>query len=601
MSDRLGPVRPALDRPPPRVRLGIAPRSAIETGGAAVYADAMIRDLRLALAVITLSACTSSAPPSPEPAIRPVALPPAPPVIPVTATPESTGEFDVVGVVPSDAGPTPPVRNVQYARLAVKWTAKVGKTTFRTTMALADGSVVIGTHGATLDGENEASDGVYVLAATTGAQTRLIATPGAGDRDVGGVAIDGDTVYFTADNRQIVAASLAGKLLWTAEASGKVRPAPALADLDGDGAIDVVVGDESGALRAIAGASGKPLWTVKTGESEYGARGYIAAAAIADLDGDGHDDVVAAARDAIVAAYRGKDGGVLWQKRGDSGIHASPTIADFDLDGAPEVLAAWAYSEVSVLDGKTGASRWTTNLQRDDGGIEGLFATPTPLPGAPGVLVAGTAWWDEADGVILVGAEARKFRAFEGRVTASAVVVDLDNDGRAEAIVGTEKGALLAFTADGRRAALAQLGGPIEATAMVVDVDADGALELLVASNDGILTCFSTPATGRPYVSRFRGESAHNRGDLGKTALGWRAGRPGTPPPRPGTAVRIDYLQCCQDLVQEAQRAAAPDDARLLQAASKCSSLAAVGMERAGALTSIAEAASGAKLPSSCQ
>ncbi len=565
----------------------------------------MIRDPRIVLAAVVVSACTSSAPPSPEPAETPVAQRPAPVVQEVkpepVPVPVSTGEFDVLGLVPDEAGPTPAVRKAQYDKLSQKWTAKVGKTTFRTTMAVSAGKVVIGTHGATLDGKNEASDGVYVLDAKSGAQTGLVRTPGSGDRDVGGIAIDGETVYFTTDNSQIVAATLAGKVLWTAKASGKVRPAPALADLDGDGAVDVVVGDESGALRALRGTTGAPLWTVKTGESEYGARGYVAAVAIADLDGDGHDDVVAAARDAIVAAYRGKDGGLLWQKGGDSGIHASPTIADFDLDGAPEVLAAWAYSQVSILDGKTGTSRWTTNLQRDDGGIEGLFATPTPLPGAPGVLVAGTAWWDEADGVILVGAEARKFRAFEGRVTASAVVVDLDNDGRPEAIVGTEKGTLLAFTADGRRAELAQLGGPIEATAMVADVDGDGKQELLVASNDGLLTCFGTSATSPAYVSRFRGESAHNRGDLGKTALGWRAGQPGAAPTRPGTAIRIDYLQCCQDLVQQAQRAASPDDAKLLQAASKCNSLAAVGVERAGALTSIAEAAGGATLPSSCQ
>jgi len=567
----------------------------------------MPHQLRLVAALAMLAACTSSAPTNPDPTPEPVAPPriePLKPVAPEPAAPAS--EFDVSGVQGGEQQTTPPVSRRQYPKLAIKWTAKVGKTTFRTTMALTEGLVVIGTHGATLEGKNEVSDGVYLLDAKTGEPTRFIRTPGAGDRDVGGVAIDKGTVYFTTDNSQIVAATLAGKTVWTAQASGKVRPAPALADLDGDGSVDVIVGDESGALRALAGTTGKPLWTVKTGESDAGARGYIAAVAIADLDGDGNDDVVAAARDAILAAYRGKDGSVLWQHGGGAGVHASPTIADFDLDGKPEVLAAWSYGEVSVHDGKTGAVRWGTSLQRDDGGIEGLFATPTPLrggPGEPGVLLAGTAWWDEADGVILVGPEARTFRAFEGRVTASPVVVDLDGDGRDEAIVGSEKGTLLAFTADGKRAELAKLGGPIEASAMLADVDLDGALELLVASNDGTLTCFATAATARPYLSRFRGGSLHNRGDLGQTALGWHASEAGgqQAPPKPGAGIRIDYIRCCQALVEDATRAPAPDNTKLLLAASRCNSLAAIGMERAGALVSITEAANGAPMPSACQ
>lgn len=564
----------------------------------------MLRDLHLVLALLSLAACTSNVPANHEPAPEPVARPePSLPTLPEPVRPELNGHFVVGGMVRGEQTSTPPVIRRQYAKLPVKWTAKVGKTTFRTTMALTDGLVVIGTHGLTLDGKNEPSDGVYVLDARTGKQNKLIRTPGSGDRDVGGVAIDSGTVYFTTDNSQIVAATLAGQLLWTATATGKVRPAPALADLDGDGAIDVVVGDESGALQALHGKTGKVLWTVRTGESAYGARGYIAAAAIADLDGDGSDDVVAAARDAILGAYRGKDGSVLWQHYGESGVHASPTVADFDLDGEPEVLAAWSYGDVSVHDAKTGALRWGTQLKRDDSGIEGLFATPVPLRGAAGesgVLVAGTAWWGEADGVVLVGAEARKFRAFEGRVTASAVVVDLDGDGREEAIVGSEKGVLLAFSADGKRAELARLGGPIEAPAMVADVDLDGTYELLVASNDGTLTCLGTTTTAKPYVSRFRGDSPHNRGDLGKTDLAWKTSQ-STQAPTPGVGIRIDYISCCQKLVEEATRAPAPDNTKLLQAASKCNALAAIGMERAGALVSIGEAANGAPLPSACR
>ncbi len=484
---------------------------------------------------------------------------------PVVAAPE--GEFDVVANAPTGRQhETAPVRTMDLkVRLVPKWSVPVGKTTFRTTMAMVEDTIVIGTHGASLNGMNEPTDGVYVLEAATGKQRKLIASPGRGDRDVGGIAIDGRTVYLGTDNGQIIASSLDGRVLWTAAAKGKVRPAPALADLNGDGQVDVVIGDEDGTLYALDGRSGAPIWQVRTGANEYGARGFIASAAIADLDTDGRDDVVAGARDGILTAYRGSDGAVLWQVPRDSGMHASPVIADFDHDGRPEVLAAWSYGDVSVHDAKTGALRWSARLEQDDAGIEGLFGTPIPLSGAPGVLVAPTAWWGkEQDGIIGVGVRERSWRLYDGRVTASALVTDLDDDGTLEAILGSEKGNLFALRADGGMAKLDARRGGIEATGMLADVDGNGSFELIVASNDGMLTCFETGSRTLPAVARFRGASAHNRGDLGKVSLGWRSTVARGPAiTAPGSNIRIDYLLCCTSLQQAAVRAPHPQNQKL--------------------------------------
>lgn len=499
--------------------------------------------LPVVVALATLVGCGS--PPPSTPAVVEVPVQPAPP--PPASAPRAPAPEEPSLPVASSEAPAPfampaakqnktPRPADATRNLTKKWSARVGKTTFRTTMAFVDGNVVLGTHGDTLNGKDEASDAVYVLEGATGKIVRRIQTPGRGDKDVGGVAVDGEWVIFTTDNGQVVKAKLAdGSIAWTSRLTGKVRPAPALADIDRKGAKDVVVGDESGALHALSGDDGRKIWSVSTGKNDYDAEGFIAAAAIGDLDGDGRDDVVAGARDGALVAYDGRDGKELWRAQDSSGIHASPSLVDVDGDGRLEVLASWSYGTVALFDAKTGALRWKQVLELDDGGIEGLFGSPVPVPivGRPGVIVQATAWWGgkrgqkkySVDGIVVASQLRRELRSDEGRVSATPVVMDLENRGLWDAVLGTEAGELLAIDPAGKRTLLAKLGGPIEAPALVADVDRDGTYEILVASNDGLLTCFSTSSKTKPLVSRFRGEAPDNRGNLGAIPLHWKPAR----------------------------------------------------------------------------
>ncbi|MBW2457028.1 MAG: PQQ-like beta-propeller repeat protein [Deltaproteobacteria bacterium] len=584
------------------------------------FAGSMLAALMLAALMLpTLVGCSTPASPPPAPPAPPprIAIDPGPEVVaapaPIAAPtrapapPGARAEFDVAALrqrnAPQQRQTAPAEQRDMGIKLQPKWMAQVGRTTFRTTMALVGGELFIGTHGATLDGVDELEDRVYVIAAATGTIRRTIKPPGTGDLDVGGVAVAGQTLYFTTDNGYVVATDLQGKELWKAQMKGKVRPAPALGDLNGDGHVDVVAGDEHGRLGAFDGRTGARLWLATTGTNDYGNQGFLGGAALADLDGDGRDDVIAGGRDSVLTAYRGRDGKVLWQVKHSSGIHSSPSVMDLDGDGRIEVLAAWSYGDLLVLDGKAGQELWGLELSLDKGGIEGLFSSPIPLPGSPGVIIQGTSWWGNADGVVGVGPLKREFKAFEGRVTASAVVTDLNGDGSQEAIIGTERGLVLAFDARGGRQQLTRVGAPIEATAMVADTDGNGTFELLVAANDGMLRCFETGSRAQPFVARFRGNSNHNRGDLGLVKLSWGAAAttavPKTHPGTSGGGIRIDYLNCCTALQQAATRAPAPRNRALLRAAAACNDAAAAGKDRDEMLKAVRPLVGGT-LPHDC-
>jgi outer membrane protein assembly factor BamB len=452
-------------------------------------------------------------------------------------------EFSTTNVAVEERIDTLPVEAFTKRKaptLQPKWSANVGLLSFKSTMIATGGRVVVGTHGRTMGGSDEASDGVYVLEGATGKVLQKIAVPGKGDLDVGGVAMDGETIFFTTDLGLVVAAGTDGAVKWSTKVTGgttpretteraaapnaatqappatKLRPAPALARTRSADALEVVVGDEAGKLSVLDAKTGTLLWSTDTGQNEYGARGFVASPAVVDVDGDGRDDLVAGARDGALVAYRGTDGKPFWRATGQSGIHASPSILDVGGDGELEVIGAWSYSTVAVFDLATGKQKWGASLNLPQGGIEGLFSSPVPVPGTTrgsGFVAIGSSWWGAEDGVTLVTSR-RSLRHAEGRTTSSAVVADLDGDGVLEAIFVTEAGVVVSYDTLGRRAELARVAAKAEATPLLADVDANGTFELLVVGGDGVLRCFETGSKTRPLVSRFRGDSPHNRGDL---------------------------------------------------------------------------------------
>ena len=122
-------------------------------------------------------------------------------------------------------------------------------------------------------------------------------SPAIGDIDGDGrpeVIVGGGNYYNRADGHKVFAwhlddgSSLPG---WPASTSGSTMPSPALGDLDGNGIPEVVASSADGWVRAF-NANGTVKWATNLQAlSPSGLGGGAVSPIIADLNGDGHNDV----------------------------------------------------------------------------------------------------------------------------------------------------------------------------------------------------------------------------------------------------------------------------------------------------------------------
>ncbi len=150
---------------------------------------------------------------------------------------------------------------------------------------------------------------------------------------------DGSVYVYDTD------ASLIGQY----SAGASLRTTPALADLDGDGDLEILVGDSSGNMHAIH-HDGSPVggnWPVELGGVQD------CPPVFADLDGDGESEVVMTNNAGEVLATRWDGQPLSGYPFGvSSQVRASASVGDLDSDGDLEIVVG-AQGLVSAWDHKT--------------------------------------------------------------------------------------------------------------------------------------------------------------------------------------------------------------------------------------------------------
>ncbi|MBN2381542.1 PQQ-binding-like beta-propeller repeat protein [bacterium] len=157
-----------------------------------------------------------------------------------------------------------------------------------------------------------------------------------------------------------------GSQLWSFNTGGCNDASPVIFDVDLDGELEVIVPASSPArVYCFSGADGQVEWSASTGASNC----IDSPPAVADIDLDGKLEVVLGTFYGYVFAFNGENGSECWQVNlgTDSYIQSCPCILDVDGDNHLEVIVAQFAGDCRVyaLKGDTGATLWYSSLPQD--------------------------------------------------------------------------------------------------------------------------------------------------------------------------------------------------------------------------------------------
>jgi outer membrane protein assembly factor BamB len=134
----------------------------------------------------------------------------------------------------------------------------------------------------------------------------------------------------------------------------------AVADVDGDGMLEYVIGSNNGLVRALNVEDGSVLWSVPIPQSD------MAPVSIADLDGDGDLEVVVTNNDWItyderIWVLKGSDGSVDWSYATTFSSFRGCAIADINGNDTLDLVAGYYMGDVIAVEPYNGLI-WQTNL-----------------------------------------------------------------------------------------------------------------------------------------------------------------------------------------------------------------------------------------------
>lgn len=272
---------------------------------------------------------------------------------------------------------------------------------------------------------------------------------------------------------------------------------PAIADVDGDGSLEVAValeynGNKVALLRADG--SNMPEWPQSVTDE-----GFYGAVAIFDLDGIPENGLEIIA----VATNKDDDYGKVYAWYVDGTLVSgwpqdcykswgTPAVADVDADGKGEIFIGAYDNKMYAFndDGTTLAGNWPITVG-------------APIFSSPAIADID----DDGEYEIIVGCKDYDVYAWNvngtavtgwpqttnGVVWSSPAIGDIDGDGGLDVVVGSEDANVYAWHGDGTPVAgwPVTTGGEVKSSAAIGDIDGDGQVEVVIGSFDKNIYAFN--------------------------------------------------------------------------------------------------------------
>ena len=261
---------------------------------------------------------------------------------------------------------------------------------------------------------------------------------------------------------------------------------PTVADVDGDGTGEVLAATTE---REVTVFDAGGAVTARHRLSDYGYTKPV----VADLSPEPGTETVAVDVAGTVFVFDA-DGAELWRATLDEYVWAQPVVDDFDADGDSELLVAGRAGDATLFAGD-GSVEWSRTVAGGDSvtwGTHGQADDDRPLEAVLSTV--------DGDVIAVDGASGRvEWRRTVGTFAAVRAFGDGDGDGEPEVYAVGREGELRAFdAASGDTEWVTET--VVERVQMMPpptlgDLDGDGEPELLAAGNDGTVTLVD-PATG---------------------------------------------------------------------------------------------------------
>ena len=281
--------------------------------------------------------------------------------------------------------------------------------------------------------------------------------------------------YFGEQNLFCVRAAT-GEVAWKHKSdAGPLDASVAIDDLDGNGKLEIFSADSSSGHFYDLAPDGKLNWKFKLPNSTD------SPVAIADLDGDKVKEFVIGSMwqqdgKGAVSCYSGKDRKLLWEQKYKGCIQSEPVLVDLNGDKTLDVIVTtWRGDNgIHALNGKNGEELWTFTTKGDDKSM-GMYH---------GVAVSGdnkTIYMATCQGdVYALNAKGKQVwtKHYEDYLFSPITVADVNGDKKEELVFGGHTLYCLAAD-DGTELWKQDLTGGLDRGVAVTDVDGDADMDVL--------------------------------------------------------------------------------------------------------------------------